>query len=216
MTHLFRGHVHLLDTRLITASLLLGGMLVNAGCGQPQPNNGGSPDPAAPMQPSASAPPANVTPVPPSAGILNTPFIVPPVVDPPMLAAEDANLSPDEIVIGVIDEAAPRAWLVSALSNTHSHVVIDTRRPQPLAVTSCDRSRCSRVLAGQPGTDLQVQTAGFVNGEMWLRVDGRMLPQSSFEIPLADQTSTCTSWKDWTAAHPDTSVYVGAVSEPAQ
>jgi hypothetical protein len=61
-----------------------------------------------------------------------------------------------------------------------------------------------------------VQTAGFINGEMWLRVDGRMLPQSSQEIPLTDQTSTFTSWKEWKAAHPSTSVYTGEVTESTE
>jgi hypothetical protein len=111
--------------------------------------------------------------------MMNTPFIVPPVIDPPMLPAVDAQVGPDEMVIGISSDGESRAWLVSALSDMQSHVVVDTRGPQPIAVTFCDRTRCSRVLAGQPGTSLRVQTAGFMNGEMWLQIDGQMLPQSS-------------------------------------
>jgi hypothetical protein len=203
-------------TRLIAALLLFGCALMNAGCAKPQSNDAGSTETVSPSQLSESAAPANVTAAPPGAGMLNTPFIVPAVTDPPMLTAETATLGPDEMVIGVIDGDISRAWCVTALSSVQSHVVIDTRGPQPLAVTWCDRSRCARVLAGQPGSDLQVQTAGFINGEMWLRVEGRMLPQSSQEMPLSDQTSTLTSWREWKAAHPDTSVYAGAVTEPAE
>lgn len=216
MTRLIRRPFHPRGTRLITAPLLFGCVLGHAGCGQQPANDAGSPDGLPTQVSSESAPPANVTPAPSGAGMMNTPFIVPPVTDPPMLAADNAQLSPDEMVIGVVDGGVPKAWLVSALSSTHSHVVIDTRGPQPLAVTWCDRSRCSRVLAGQPGADIQVQTAGFINGEMWLRVDGRMLPQSSQEMPLTDQTSTFTSWKEWKAAHPSTSVYTGEVTESAE
>ncbi|MFM8476883.1 MAG: hypothetical protein ACKOEO_13990, partial [Planctomycetaceae bacterium] len=93
---------------------------------------------------------------------------------------------------------------------------IDTRGPRPLAVTFCDRSRCTRVLAGQSGTALQVQTAGFINGEMWLRVNGQMLPQSSTDIPLEDIESVVTTWQEWKASHPDTTVYLQRESEKAE
>jgi hypothetical protein len=148
--------------------------------------------------------------------MMNTPFIVPPVIDPPMLPAADAAVGPDEMVIGISCDGESRAWLVSALSDMQSHVVVDTRGPQPIAVTFCDRTRCSRVLAGQPGSSLRVQTAGFMNGEMWLQIDGQMLPQSSAKMPLRDVESVMTTWQEWKTAHPETTLFPGRLAEAAE
>lgn len=141
--------------------------------------------------------------------MLNTPFLVPPLVNPPLLEASAADISPDEPVIGVSMGSNHTAWLAEALSNMQSHVIHDTRRSLPIAVTYCDRTDCVRVFCGEAGESLQLQTAGFINGEMWLRVNGQMLPQSSGEIAIKDYEFTRTNWGTWSKLHPDTCVYIG-------
>lgn len=188
-----------------TAALCCCGLLMTVGC-----NESPGPDPTAGLPKSTGQPPDPGT----TANATFTP--APPVTDPPMAVAGEVELSDDELVIGVSAGGSSRAWLVRSLNDMQSHVVVDTRGPQPLAITWCDRTRCARVLTGQPGTDFQVQTAGFMNGEMWLRVNGRMLPQSSSEIPLQDQANRITSWGEWKAAHPDTTVFIGKGAEAAE
>ena len=158
--------------------------------------------------------PPTVTPPPNPNGMVNTPFIVPPLVDPPLIPAAAATLKPDEPVVGVSTGQTHTAWPLNALSNMQSHVVHDTPNTTPLAVTYCDRSDCVRVFSGQSGQPLQLQTAGFINGEMWLRVDGQMLPQSSPSIPLEDYQFTRTTWQEWATLHPDTTVFLGPAPAP--
>lgn len=199
--------------RVLVSSIVAGCLLASIGCGTTETPAVGTSAGSAPTPESLTA---SMAPAAPAPGMMNTPFIVPPVTDPPMSAAADVTLSPDEQVIGVSVAGMSRAWRISAMSDMQSHVVIDTRGPQPLAVTFCDRSRCARVLAGQSGTALQVQTAGFINGEMWLRVNGQMLPQSSTDIPLEDIEAMVTTWQEWKASHPDTTVYLQRESEKAE
>lgn len=199
--------------RVLVSSVVAGCLLAISGCGRTEapavaPSAGSAPSPeslAAAMTPAAPAP-----------GMMNTPFIVPPVTDPPMSAAADVDLRAEEQVIGVSVAGMSRAWLISAMSDMQSHVVIDNRGPQPIAVTFCDRSRCARVLAGQSGAALQVQTAGFINGEMWLRVNGQMLPQSSTDVPLEDIEAVVTTWQEWKTSHPDTTIYLQRESENSE
>ncbi|MFM7058458.1 MAG: hypothetical protein ACKO2P_16215 [Planctomycetota bacterium] len=199
--------------RVLRSAVLSACLLSGAGCGESRtPSAGAS---AGPALPAGIASPS-VMPPSPAAGMMNTPFVVPPVTDPPMLAATEAGVGADEMVIGVSSEGISRAWLVSALSEMHSHVVIDTRGPQPIAVTFCDRSRCARVLAGEPGRSLRVQTAGFISGEMWLQVDGRMLPQSSPEIRLKDIERELMTWQEWKKVHPETTLFRGRPAEAAE
>jgi len=199
--------------QVLVSSIVAGCLLASIGCGETESPAVGASAGSAPSPESLAA---SMTPAAPAPGMMNTPFIVPPVTDPPMVAAADVDLPAEEQVIGVSIGGISRAWLISAMSDMQSHVVIDTRGPRPLAVTFCDRSRCTRVLAGQSGTALQVQTAGFINGEMWLRVNGQMLPQSSTDIPLEDIESVVTTWQEWKASHPDTTVYLQRESEKAE
>ena len=182
----------------------LAAMVLIVGCDSPDPTM--LPPPPHPKLPDPESVDA----------MMNTPFIIPPVMDPVIYLAKEVEIPADERVVGVVVGETVRAYLISALKHMQSHVVIDTRGPRPLAVTFCDRSRCTRVLAGQSGTALQVQTAGFINGEMWLRVNGQMLPQSSTDIPLEDIESVVTTWQEWKASHPDTTVYLQRESEKAE
>jgi len=199
----------MLMTSVIAGSLLL----ASGGCGKTEAP-AASPSTNSPPSPESLA--ASMTPAAVAPGLMNTPFIVPPVTDPPMSPAADVDLRAEEQVIGVSVAGISRAWLISAMSDMQSHVVIDTRGPQPIAVTFCDRSRCTRVLSGKARAALQVQTAGFINGEMWLRVNGRMLPQSSTDIPLEDMEALVTTWQAWKTLHPDTMVFLRRESETTE
>ena len=189
--------------KLVSPAFLL--PLVLSGCNEStEPNPPASPGPntAANISPRGTA-----APVPAAAGMMNTPFLVPPLVNPPLLNASVAAIGPDAPVIGISSNSQHTAWSLKALSNMQSHVIHDTRGPQTIAVTYCDRSDCVRVFAGEAGESLQLQTAGFINGEMWLRVNGQILPQSSQDIAVKDYEFTRTTWGEWSSQHPDTSVY---------
>ena len=92
-------------------------VLIVAGCDEPQQQQ--TPSPAK-------------TPMPPdiSGGMMSTPFLVPPLVNPEILTATEAEIAPEEQVIGVLYEGVPRAFQLSALKDMRYHVVNEHRGPQ--------------------------------------------------------------------------------------
>ncbi len=141
--------------------------------------------------------------------MMNTPFIVPPVLDPVVYLAKEVDIPPNEQVVGVVIGETVRAYLISALKHMQSHVVNENRGDFPVCVTYCDRTDCVRVMGTDKGQTLTVQTGGFQNGEMLLRLDDTMYPQNSAEVPLRDVEYTRTTWGEWLEAHPSTTVYLG-------
>jgi len=141
--------------------------------------------------------------------LMNTPFIIPPVLDPVIYLAKEVDIPADERVVGVVVGETVRAYLISALKQMQSHVVNENQGEYPVCVTYYDRTDCVRVLGGDKGETLTVQTGGFQNGEMLLRLNEQMYPQNSTDVPLKDVQYTRTTWGEWLAAHPATTVYLG-------
>ena len=176
-------------------------VLIVAGCDEPQQQQTSSPA-KTPM-------PSTMPDI--SGGMMSTPFLVPPLVNPEILTAAEAEIAPDEQVIGVLYEGVPRAFQLSALKDMRYHVVNEHRGPQGFAVTYCDRTDCVRVLGSGKGEQLLVQTAGFHNGEMQIRVKSVQFSQTSKDIPVPDVEFTRTTWAQWKEANPQTTLFVGEI-----
>ncbi|MFN5584780.1 MAG: DUF3179 domain-containing (seleno)protein [Planctomyces sp.] len=177
--------------------LALASMFVAVGCDTADPTM--LPPPPHPMLPDPDSVDA----------MMNTPFIIPPVLDPVIYLAKEVDIPADERVVGVVVGETVRAYLISALKHMQSHVVNENQTEFPVCITYCDRTDCVRVLGADKGDTLTVQTGGFQNGEMLLRLNEQIYPQNSADLPLKDVQYTRTTWGEWLQANPSTTVYLG-------
>jgi hypothetical protein len=139
-----------------------------------------------------------------------TPFIRPGIKQPPTKPADQVALDPDAEVIGVSVGDTHRAYVSAAMSSQETHVINDVVGGAPVTVAFCDRTRCARAFTSRERTEpLDVQLGGWSGEQLWLLIDGRMLPLSSDEIPLERMTIEKCTWGEWKVNHPDTDVFVG-------
>jgi Protein of unknown function (DUF3179) len=153
--------------------------------------------------------------------------LVAPISRPPSVAANEANLHPDELVIGVEVGGKAQAYQFKGFERKSGHLVNDMVGAVPVSVAYCDLTECLRVYsdprAAQP---LDLTVAGVLNGEMILRHGGKMyFHRSGSEVdpglepstlPFQMITPTVMKWKEWSARHPDTRVYVGKRDDASQ
>ncbi len=135
-----------------------------------------------------------------------------PITSPQFVAADFAPIQDDEVVIGVLIENEPRAYLRDAFDdNPANHVVVDRVGSLNIAVTHCDMNRCTRILAGAEGKPPDVRVGGLGwsgrEREMLLFVDGERYVHSSPGIPLDDVPFVETTWGLWRVVYPETLVY---------
>jgi len=178
--------------------LLLTGVALT-GCTRQSP---APPSPQPPVNPATAAP--AVTPT-----LANTPFIVPGVRTPETFAAATVTLPDDASVIGIVRNGQPRAYLCQAMASMMSHVVNDRVADSAVSITFCDRTQCIRVFDGAGAEPLELQTGGFMNGEMVLRLGGTMYAQSDPSLPLPEGEFQRTTWGAWKSEYPETTVYLG-------
>jgi hypothetical protein len=136
-----------------------------------------------------------------------------PITSPEFVEADYAPIEDDEVVIGVLIENEPRAYLRDAFDDhPANHVVLDRVGSLNIVVTHCDMNRCTRILAGAEGKQPAVRVGGLGwtgnEREMLLLVEGERYVQSSLEIPLEDVPFVETTWGLWREVYPETLVYV--------
>jgi hypothetical protein len=133
------------------------------------------------------------------------------------------QIGDDLEVLGVCVNGRPRAYLLAALGFP-THVVNDLIAGQPVSVTYCGKTDCSRVftsgLAGQP---LALSVSGWGGSKgMKLRLDGVDYAQQTGEnlttpggapFPQRDLAFERTTWGAWRKVHPDTDIYTGDASD---
>lgn len=141
---------------------------------------------------------------------------VPPLVAAKPVPAATAGLSPSESVIGVSIGGKHRAYPISAMSRSASHVVNDRVGDHPLTVVYCDRTKCVRgfTAKGQQ-SPLDLAVGGWLNEggvqDMLLR-HGKHRYQLKSEqavdpaappFPFQSVQAELTTWGKWREAHPD-------------
>jgi hypothetical protein len=134
------------------------------------------------------------------------------VSEPEFLAAEDADLADSDAVIGLIVDGEPRAYLQKALAGVpNKHVVTDHTEAGEITVTHCDLAECTRVFVERDeGKGGRIRVGGLRPDQtLELLIDGRRYSLSDPKIPLEEFPFTETSWGQWLASYPDTTVYVG-------
>jgi hypothetical protein len=136
---------------------------------------------------------------------------LPPIQNPTFVFADEAPLLDDDIVIGVMVGDQSRAYLREAFDDSPAaHVVYDQLGSMSVAITHCDRKRCTRVLGVDLGTPLEVSVGGWNADEntMELLISGQRFLHLWPEIPLNDVPFVETTWGLWRTVYPDTLVYV--------
>ena len=129
---------------------------------------------------------------------------------PNLAKAGDAVLSDDTEVIGVILNGEARAYSILALSGgPGKHIVNDVVAGVPITVTYCDLNVFCRVVKSKDVSDepLVLGCGGFIDRQLQILIDGVRYPQNSLHLPCEDQEFERTTWNQWKAAHPKTSVY---------
>ncbi|HZT83132.1 MAG TPA: DUF3179 domain-containing (seleno)protein [Gemmataceae bacterium] len=158
-------------------------------------------------------------PAPPGGGMPATPFVLPGLRTPPVRPGATAALAADAPVLGVSAGGKHRAYLISALSSPHRHVINDLLGDEPVTVTFCDRCQRAMVYQGRKGDGpLDLGVGGWYEGRMLLRAGNGFFfqdtgepttPGSGPKLPYARLPCEVTTWKFWKEAHPDSDVYTG-------
>ena len=164
--------------------------------------------------------PSNAEPEPqiPDAANMATPFMTPGVRRPLAVAAGEAQLDDDTEIIGVTVAGVNRAYVVTALSSTSTHIVNDVIQDRAVSVTYCDRTDRARIFKvpdkTAPGkqTIIALSLLGWNGDQMLLQLDGESYAHDAVEIPLTDVPFERTTWEKWKAAHPQTDVFTGVPS----
>jgi hypothetical protein len=154
------------------------------------------------------------------AGLVWRKRLAEPILRPPSLAAKEASLQPDEIVIGIEAGGKAQAYRFAAFESKSGHLVNDLVGGVPVSVAYCDLIKCLRVYSDPQGSEpLDLNVAGLLNDEMVVRHGGKMYFHKSGKevdpgndaptLPYPLITPTVTTWKEWTTRHPDTRVYIG-------
>jgi len=138
---------------------------------------------------------------------------VPPIERPVLVPAADARIDDESIVIGIVVDGEPRAYLRDAFAlGPLNHIVRDTIQSTSVAVTHCDRILCTRVfMSRDPSNPWSIRVGGWRDDQtMDLIVNGSRFSQKSPLIPLADIPFSEATWGQWRQKHPDTLIYLGA------
>jgi hypothetical protein len=131
-----------------------------------------------------------------------------PILNPPLVSADQADLADDEPVFGVVMGDEPRAYQRAAFADVPSHVVHDSIGAHSLIVTHCPRDACTRIFVSQPGKTPEVRLGGWRHDQtMDLIVGRRRFSQRSREIPLDEYAFVEVPWAVWKRRYPTTSVY---------
>jgi hypothetical protein len=123
----------------------------------------------------------------------------------------------DAEVIGVSAAGADRAYLLASLVATQYHVVNDQLDRTPVSITYCDRTDCARAFTGgEDGRPLDLTAVGFSaegglvlgtgQGQFFQKTGRPVGPGALTPFPYRELPSVRTTWREWTGAHPDTSV----------
>lgn len=150
----------------------------------------------------------------PNSAMLNTPFLMEGVMTPPVFAVDEVSVPDEARVFGVVVADEARAYLRDSMAVMSSHVVNDLLSETPVSITYCDRTENLRGFCGsESGSPLHLSTGGYMENEMTIRLDGVMYPQSSEKIPLQPLVVVSSTWVDWEAAHPGSTIFLGNLAD---
>jgi hypothetical protein len=150
-----------------------------------------------------------------------------PILRPPILQANEVEIRPDEIVIGVEVGGRARAYRLSSFDFPSGHLVNDVIGDVPVSVSYCNLTRCVRIYTDpRVSTPLDAEVAGLLNSEMVIKLAGNLYFQRSGmpvepaksppAMPYKVLTPTLSTWKEWIGHHPQTDVFTGGRLAPPE
>lgn len=125
------------------------------------------------------------------------------------------RLAPEDRVVGVVFGGEARAYPLNVLS---WHEVVNDQLDGPLLVTYCPICRSGMVADRLVrGRETRFGVSGLLHDEnlvlydeltesLWSQIEARAIDGPMAGTPLSLRPSTLTTWRAWTAAHPDTDV----------
>jgi hypothetical protein len=129
---------------------------------------------------------------------------------PPTRSAENAAIADDEQVIGVLVNGYARAYLISVMSPSPSHhVVNDVLADQSISVTYCGLYKTCAVFSDAKSRPLKIGIAGLSDEGMLIDVDGASYSHAGGKCPIPAWNYQIMSWKEWRTLHPNSDLYAG-------
>ena len=129
----------------------------------------------------------------------------------PRLFAADAVLLPDTAeVLGISTNGVSRAYLVVGMWEMRNHVVHDNLAGQQITVTYCDVNDCAYAYQRKDIPPKDFHVGGWDGQDMLLLIQGKHYAHTT--VPLPAHPIKRTTWGEWKALHPDTTIYLGSYS----
>ncbi|MBX3444737.1 MAG: DUF3179 domain-containing protein [Planctomyces sp.] len=150
-------------------------------------------------------------------------FVMPPVeplVDLPSVTrvVSGGDIQPQELIIGVAIDGASRAYPINLINTPFRKVINDTLADEPIVVTWCDNCHSAAVFSRKlQGRNELFGCSGILwkeslvfydetTGSFWNNVRGEAVSGPRRGQKLKPIDAAVTTWKEWTEAHPDTTV----------
>ncbi|MCI0640350.1 MAG: DUF3179 domain-containing protein [Gemmataceae bacterium] len=148
-----------------------------------------------------------------------TPMILPGVDNPNATPADQAMLSDDAEVAGIVVNGRACAFLIAELSRINSHVVNDVLAGTPVTVTFCNKNNCLKAFTSKEHSDpLPLGLGGWHGNGLILRYADKMYAQENGRqvgshehstLPFAGFPVERMTWKEWRAKHTASDVVIG-------
>jgi len=147
----------------------------------------------------------------------DTPMMLPGLIAPVTLTAQQAQVTATEQVIGVTIGEQNRAYILSAFDALGAKVINDLIQEIPITVTYCDIHERARVFtSAERGEYLTVGLGGWMDREMFFYFDNIRFGHSSENAPLPDYPYIITTWGEWLEQHPASRIYLGDATVPEE
>ncbi len=133
-----------------------------------------------------------------------------------LFSASEVDLPADALVIGVVVNEQPRAYLPKGMSEPEWCLAHDNIQGQPITVTYCSWTDCARAFVRRSVFREKIRVGGWWNGQMQILINDRLYEQNSTQIPLLSHPVKRTTWGRWKSIQPKTKIYLGdqAPKEP--
>ena len=129
---------------------------------------------------------------------------------PRFVAADSVLLPATADVLGISTNGVSRAYLVVGMWEPFNHVVHDNLAGQPITITYCDVNDCAYAYQRKDIAPKDFHVGGWDGQDMLLLIQGKHYAHPT--VPLPAHPIKRTTWGEWKALHPDTTIYLGSYS----
>jgi hypothetical protein len=140
----------------------------------------------------------------------------------PIVPGGQAQIDPEEPVLGIVSEGRCRAYCLAAFPNQVGHVLNDMVDSTPITVAYCWQTRSYQVYTGPGREPLQMMSGGYenimtkdqprksllaVSGNLFFQESGKPVKEGT-KFPYQTHPFKLTTWQEWKDSHPSTDVLI--------